>query len=140
MSTIAAYPLQIKLIHHYIVVTSTEWGINVNAGNLAKQSTEPGAATAYSIGQAVLQAFSELQSKLEESIKKKEVLPKASFIPTQAAKPLSIRDAAQWLSVSQGTVRRLVSQGKLKSTSSPGGHRRFLKEDLNKVLENIKRK
>ena len=51
---------------------------------------------------------------------------------------LSISDASQLLGVHIGTVREWTNAGTLPSYRTPGGHRRFLKSDLVKFLEQIK--
>ncbi len=47
---------------------------------------------------------------------------------------LSIGQASEYLGVSIDTLRRWEKKGKLKTLRSPGGHRYFRKEDLEKVF------
>lgn len=53
---------------------------------------------------------------------------------TQKEEQLSIGKASEYLGVSIDTLRRWVKKGKLKSSRSPGGHRYFVKTDLDKVF------
>lgn len=47
---------------------------------------------------------------------------------------LTLSDAADMLGVHEGTVRRWADTGKLPSYRTPGGHRRFLSEDVIQFL------
>ena len=41
-----------------------------------------------------------------------------------------MREAAQFLGISQSTLKRMVDQGLVRAQRTPGGHRRFLRSDL----------
>ncbi|MCK5082366.1 MAG: helix-turn-helix domain-containing protein [Candidatus Omnitrophica bacterium] len=47
---------------------------------------------------------------------------------------LTSAQASQLLNISVGTLKKYVYQGKIKTLKTPGGHHRFLKEDLLKKL------
>jgi DNA binding domain, excisionase family len=47
---------------------------------------------------------------------------------------LTLSDVADMLGVHEGTVRRWADTGKLPSYRTPGGHRRFLSEDVIQFL------
>jgi excisionase family DNA binding protein len=53
---------------------------------------------------------------------------------TQKKKLLSIGKAADYINVSIDTLRRWEKKGKVDSYRSPGNHRYFLKEDLDKLF------
>lgn len=131
--TISSYALTVKIVHHYLVISSEEWDIQIVAGSL---SSYPGMQklTSVSIGQAVLKAFSEIQNKMEGLEKNKLPRPKVPGSRNQLT--LKIGDAARILGVSPGTVRRLTQRGRLKQTVTPGGHRRYSLDDLRTFLEN----
>lgn len=46
----------------------------------------------------------------------------------------NIEEASKFLSVSKSTLRRWEKEGKIKSYRTPGNHRRYLEEDLKKLL------
>ncbi len=48
---------------------------------------------------------------------------------------LSIADAAAYLKVSDDTLRLWDKEGKLKSYRTPGGHRRYTKEQLDEFMK-----
>lgn len=53
---------------------------------------------------------------------------------------LTIKDAADFLGVSASTLRNWEKQGKLKARRNPfNQYRLYLKEDLENLLENIKK-
>lgn len=47
---------------------------------------------------------------------------------------LTLSDAAAMLGVHEGTIRRWADAGRLPSYRTPGGHRRFLRDDLTKFV------
>lgn len=47
---------------------------------------------------------------------------------------LPLRDAAALLGVDEGTLRHWADQGKVRAFRTPGGHRRFLEEDLRALM------
>lgn len=49
-------------------------------------------------------------------------------------KVLTISEVAQKLGVTEWTVRRWDKIGKLKAIRTPGGHRRYLEIDINRML------
>ena len=138
--TAASYSLKIRIIHHYLVVSSPEWGIQISAGTLHSDVPQEKRVTAQSIGQTALRVFGEIQNKIDESENRGIALPTAreeSEVPLGSRdKFLSIREASLFLGVSQGTVRRLVARQVLKTHHTPGGHRRFASQDLEQFLEN----
>jgi len=42
--------------------------------------------------------------------------------------------ASEFLNISVSTLKKYIQQGKIKTLKTPGGHYRFLKEDLLKDL------
>jgi len=42
--------------------------------------------------------------------------------------------ASQLLNISVSTLKKYIQQGKIKTLKTPGGHHRFLKDDLLKQL------
>lgn len=64
-------------------------------------------------------------------------LPDGWFELTQSSSGdwLSIRKASRFLGIHIGTVRQWADAGTLPSYRTPGGHRRFLRSDLQKFLE-----
>lgn len=48
---------------------------------------------------------------------------------------LSLSEAADLLGVHPGTLRRWSNDGEIRCTRTPGGHRRFLEEDIQSFLE-----
>ncbi len=51
----------------------------------------------------------------------------------------SVSAAAKYLGVHRLSVRNWTKKGKLKSFRTPGGHRRFKKEELDKVMAGRKK-
>jgi len=47
---------------------------------------------------------------------------------------LTSAQAAELLNVSVSTLKKYIRQGKIKTLKTPGGHHRFLKEDLLRKL------
>ena len=47
---------------------------------------------------------------------------------------VSISEASQILGVSEASLRQWTNDGKIKAFVTPGGHRRYLKEELKKLL------
>jgi putative resolvase len=50
------------------------------------------------------------------------------------SKLLTIKQASEYLNVSQDTLRKWDKSGKLNSLTTSGGHRRYLQEDLDKFI------
>lgn len=50
------------------------------------------------------------------------------------SKLLTIKQASEYLNVSQDTLRKWDKSGKLNSLTTTGGHRRYLQEDLDKFI------
>ena len=48
---------------------------------------------------------------------------------------LTIKDVANLMGVTAKTIRRREKEGKIQSIRTPGGHRRFDKEELLKLME-----
>ncbi len=47
---------------------------------------------------------------------------------------MTTAQAAEFLNVSIGTLKKYIYQGKIKTLKTPGGHHRLLKSDLLKEL------
>ena len=47
----------------------------------------------------------------------------------------NIEEASKFLNVSKSSLRRWEKEGKIKSQRTPGGHRRYLKDDLLKLIK-----
>ena len=47
---------------------------------------------------------------------------------------LTAAQASEFLNISVSTLKKYVHQGKIKTLKTPGGHHRFLKNDLLKEL------
>src|SRR6185503_10759662 len=48
---------------------------------------------------------------------------------------LTLGQAAKYLGVAQSTIRKWSDQGRVPAFYTPGGHRRYRRADLDKVLE-----
>lgn len=48
---------------------------------------------------------------------------------------INIKEASDLLGVSKKTLRRWEKLGKLKTYRTPGNHRRYIKEDLLKIMD-----
>ena len=48
---------------------------------------------------------------------------------------LNISEASKFLNVSKSSLRRWEKEGKIKSQRTPGGHRRYPKEELLKLIK-----
>ena len=60
---------------------------------------------------------------------------KKNFNQTQRGEVfLTAAQASEFLNVSVSTLKKYVHQGKIKTLKTPGGHHRFLKDDLLKRL------
>ncbi|MGA2928709.1 MAG: helix-turn-helix domain-containing protein [Solirubrobacteraceae bacterium] len=59
--------------------------------------------------------------------------------PTRSPLGLSTSQAAEALGVSLGTIRRWSDMGYLKSYRTPGGQRRFSREQIDQFLESLSR-
>jgi excisionase family DNA binding protein len=60
-------------------------------------------------------------------------------IQTQADLSLTISEAARYLGVSLSTVRRWSDAGALPSYRTPGGQRRFSRDQLDGFLRSLRR-
>ena len=49
---------------------------------------------------------------------------------------LNIKEASELLNVSKSTLRRWEKENKIKSYRTPGNHRRYLKDELLKLIIN----
>jgi len=47
---------------------------------------------------------------------------------------LTSTQASRFLNISVSTLKKYIQQGKIRTLKTPGGHHRFLKEDLLKQL------
>ena len=54
--------------------------------------------------------------------------------PESDAVFLTSAQASQFLNISVSTLKKYIHQGKIKTLKTPGGHHRFLKDDLLKAL------
>ena len=60
-----------------------------------------------------------------------------TYIEKTSPKFYSIQQAAKELRVSPGSIRRWEREGKIKTTRTPGGHRRFSHNDLQSIKKSI---
>lgn len=51
-------------------------------------------------------------------------------IPQSSNVFLTSAQASELLNISVSTLKKYIQQGKIKTLKTPGGHHRFLKEDL----------
>jgi len=47
---------------------------------------------------------------------------------------MTTAQASEFLNMSISTIKKYIYQGKIKTLKTPGGHHRYLKKDLMKVL------
>jgi excisionase family DNA binding protein len=142
--TIASYSLQVRIVQQYLVISSPEWNIQISAGTLAPNALKEDMVHIRSIGTSVLKVFAEIQTRMNEYQAQGKVFPQPQSsqsgerVLLEQKRLLSIRNAADFIGVSQGTVRHLVKRGLLRCQVTAGGHRRFLKEDIQAYLQVMK--
>ena len=56
---------------------------------------------------------------------------------TESRLGLTVSEAAEYLGVSIGTVRRWSDAGHIQSTRTPGGQRRFTSEQLDQFVDSL---
>jgi excisionase family DNA binding protein len=143
--TITSYPLQVRIVQQYLVISSPEWNIQVSAGTLAPNALKEDMVHIQSIGSSVLKVFAEIQARMDEyQLQGKEFprpqSPQCGERPSEKQKRLlTIRNVADVIGVSQGTIRKLVKQGLLRCQSTAGGHRRFSQEDIQAYLQRMQK-
>ena len=47
---------------------------------------------------------------------------------------MTTAQASEFLNMSVSTIKKFIYQGKIKTLKTPGGHHRYLKKDLMKML------
>jgi len=139
--TVASYPLQIRVINSYLVIVSPEWNIQISAGSFLSNPLDESAIHVDSIGRAVLKVLIEVQRKLDEYQSQGKSLPcPQRGIPSEInfqnrGNLMTIKEAASFLKISQGTLRRLSSKRIFKVKNTPGGHRRYSLQELENFIE-----
>ncbi len=128
---VGAYGIVLRILNGYLVASAPEFGITITKRfDEVRRSEEIGAL------------YLDLLKKVTEDIQKRQRLkqtipvPKTplDLVPKSEPPTLSISDVARMLETSQDTVRRLVSDRKLKCIFTRGGHRRFRSSDINLFL------
>jgi excisionase family DNA binding protein len=75
-----------------------------------------------------------LRVKRESQMQRRKLL-----LVSDAPLAYTIRKVAQMLGVSAATVRHWAEQGLLESYCTPGGQRRFSREQVDRFVEQLKR-
>lgn len=141
------YSVQIKIFKDYMLVTSQEFPeIQISAGSLRAPPSSSEAVSALSIGRAVLRGFACLKEKMTEIERVRGGEGEESGSPfkprhapsIRSTRFLSIGKAARLLGVSPSSIRRMISQGVLRSEMTSGGHRRFDEREIFKFLHDRK--
>ena len=57
-------------------------------------------------------------------------------ISAASTETITINDVSKMLGISESSVRRLVDSGRLPAQTTAGGHRRFLRADVEALLRN----
>lgn len=124
-SNATEYGVLLRVLRGYLVASSSEFGITIS-----KPFSSVHAAS--DIGALYLDLLKKIEAEISVRKSRFEPIPEVSkqvVVPSELP-TLHVSDVAAMLGVSQATVRRLVSDGRLKCRLSRGGHRRFLASDV----------
>jgi excisionase family DNA binding protein len=119
------YSLVLSRKNRYLVVASPDFGYRVASIRL-----DLGQASAESIGNAVLAAWSRICQRLTELERAGASSPRPRRIALLGRDMLSTGEAARCLGLSPATLRRLARQGRVPSERTPSGHLRFALDEL----------
>jgi excisionase family DNA binding protein len=124
---VGAYGIVLRILNGYIVVTAPEFGITITKRFDDVHKTED-------IGALYLDMLKKIGDDVKRRQKHNQSVPSPKvpidLVPKNDPPTLTIKDAARILCTSEDTVRRLVSDQKIKCIYTRGGHRRFRYSDL----------
>lgn len=120
------YPLLLQVIDTYLVVYSPDFDYKI------AEKYE-----SYSPGQTEL-LLMRMRDHLSHLARRKELEGKDIPLPSSSLRLLSefksefltSREAARILRISQDTLSRMAQRGEINFKKTPGGHRRFLRSDI----------
>lgn len=125
--SIVEYPLFIIYDFGYRRIHSPDFGVH--------ETIESHLNTFDGISRALHRIHVKMEAKLKDLSLKDLSDPNPSPVHLDPkSELLTTAEAAELLKVSFSTVKRLHLQGTLKAFSTPGGHRRFLKSEIEKLL------
>jgi excisionase family DNA binding protein len=130
------YPVTIRILNGHIEVQVPDLGINYSEVRFdAIQSAEQ-------LGMLVLEVIKKAKNRCVTLELQKKPIPAPSKprgvfeVDESLQEPLlTTKQVQELLQVSHETVRRLANSGKLPSIKTQGNHRRFLKSEVNKLLQ-----
>ena len=129
---IGEYGLVLRIVRGYLTATSPEFGIT-----LTKRFDD--IKTAEQVGSLYFDMFQKITEEIKRRQKNQISTPQPKkpldLVPKGDPLTLSVKDVACALEVSEDTVRRLVTDRKLKCTLTRGGHRRFRAADVYEYIE-----
>lgn len=129
------YPIVIRVINGYIEASQPDLSIYRVRGKFDDVQK------AEDIGKIILEVMNEATRKYCALFSENAKIPSPSFpkgtIDLSAKATLKVKEVANYLGVSQDTVRRLCRSGKLKAVLTPGKHRRFRMDDVRDLYNQI---
>jgi len=126
------YPITIQRKHRYLVVSCSEFGLNIGSECLILGKLSP-----QELGTSVLRIFERIQSELMAIRRSGGVLPSPGVLHGTRRHALGTGDAAKALGLSRATLQRFAKVGVIRALRTPGGHYRFSPESLAQFLTQI---
>ena len=124
---VGAYGIVIRILNGYLVASAPEFGITVTKRFDEVRKSEE-------IGALYLDLLKKITDEIQKRQRLKQSIPVAkapiSLVPKGEPPTLSVSEVARILGTSQDTVRRLVTDQKLKCIFTRGAHRRFRASDV----------
>lgn len=134
------YPLVIKQVGEYITVSIPDHGVSLSeiVGFYPKFDT----AFMTRLNSLILKAEKRVIDRMKnlEAIEKKEWRPPSKIkesVSIDSKDLFSTREAAKILGVSEATLKRWESSGKIKATKTLGGHRKFRPSEISEKLKTL---
>lgn len=136
------YPIVLKYIHGFLTISVPDLGIDAKLPMPYDfHQTQKLAQNKDVIWQLLCQVVEESKNHLAQ----KKWKPDASQIKTQLVSPEKdyslpefCRELAKYITISENTLRREISKGKIICYTTDGGHRRIPASEVQRYIKNSK--
>lgn len=136
------YPIVFKYIHGFLTVSVPDLGIDVKISMAADFYQTQKLAENKEI---IWDLFAQVLQQSSDHIARRKWKPDASQIKSQLKSPEKdyslpefCREVAKYITVSENTLRREISRGKIICYTTDGGHRRIPASEVQRYIRSSK--
>jgi excisionase family DNA binding protein len=127
------YPITIRIINNYIELQVPDFGVIKARKKFSHLNSSE------ELGNIIIETIKEINDRCNYLKDKRKKIPQPSkpreyFSSLSKDVFMTTKDVEEILSISHETVRRLTNSGILQCIKTTGGHRRFKRDDVEKLL------